>query len=131
MMQWCPKCGGEYRDGFSICAACRVALSGHPPDKTSSPASGETAFPPPEPERPAYLVTLADFPLVELAKNILRENGIAVLTREACSSGALMRLYNGNSMYGQELYVDRDRLEEARGLLKAYLFSPDGAQSTL
>jgi hypothetical protein len=24
--KWCPKCGAEYRDGFSECADCGVAL---------------------------------------------------------------------------------------------------------
>ena len=25
-MPWCPKCGAEYRDGFTRCASCDVPL---------------------------------------------------------------------------------------------------------
>jgi hypothetical protein len=28
---WCPKCGSEYRDGFTRCADCGVALVSDPP----------------------------------------------------------------------------------------------------
>jgi Putative prokaryotic signal transducing protein len=29
--RWCPKCGAEYREGFSECADCGVALVDVPP----------------------------------------------------------------------------------------------------
>ena len=29
--RWCPKCGAEYREGFSECADCGVALVDAPP----------------------------------------------------------------------------------------------------
>jgi hypothetical protein len=30
--RWCPKCGAEYREGFSECADCGVALVDAPPE---------------------------------------------------------------------------------------------------
>jgi hypothetical protein len=29
--RWCPKCGAEYRDGYSECADCGLALVDEPP----------------------------------------------------------------------------------------------------
>jgi hypothetical protein len=30
-MIYCPQCGAEYRDGFTICADCEIALANEPP----------------------------------------------------------------------------------------------------
>jgi len=30
-MMYCPQCGGEYRDGFTQCVDCEVALAATPP----------------------------------------------------------------------------------------------------
>jgi hypothetical protein len=37
---WCPKCGAEYRSGFSECADCHVPLVADPP-----PVSGDRSDP--------------------------------------------------------------------------------------
>lgn len=41
-MPWCPKCGAEFREGFTLCNSCQVPLIDHEPDGT------ETV--PPEPD---------------------------------------------------------------------------------
>lgn len=33
-MPWCPKCGAEFREGFTACNTCHVKLVGHKPDGT-------------------------------------------------------------------------------------------------
>src|SRR5262245_53262052 len=35
----CPQCGAEISPGKKFCRSCGAALSGHPPDRSVSPAS--------------------------------------------------------------------------------------------
>src|SRR5262249_11783146 len=35
----CPQCGAEISPGKKFCCSCGAALSGHPPDRSLSPAS--------------------------------------------------------------------------------------------
>jgi hypothetical protein len=36
---WCPLCGAEYREGFTVCSDCQVALVADPPGEPSAYAS--------------------------------------------------------------------------------------------
>ena len=38
-MPWCPKCGAEYRDGFTRCASCDVPLVDRLTDEQSKQAN--------------------------------------------------------------------------------------------
>ena len=67
-MPWCPQCGVEYREGFSRCSECGVAL---------------VSTPPPSPERHAQpgpeWVEVGGYTTVEearLAQGLLLEEGI-------------------------------------------------------
>ena len=33
-MPWCPKCGAEFREGFTTCNSCQLPLIDHRPDGT-------------------------------------------------------------------------------------------------
>jgi len=35
--RWCPRCGAEYREGFSTCSDCGVALVDTPPAPPAQP----------------------------------------------------------------------------------------------
>lgn len=35
-MPWCPKCGAEFRKGFTACNTCHVRLIDHEPDGTET-----------------------------------------------------------------------------------------------
>jgi hypothetical protein len=67
-MPWCPECGAEYREGFTRCSECGVALVNEPPPGTEQP-------PEPGPE----WVEVAGYTTVEearLAQGLLQEQGI-------------------------------------------------------
>ena len=67
-MPWCPQCGVEYREGFSRCSECGVALVSTPPPKPQRPAE-------PGPE----WIEIASYTTAEearLAQGLLQEQDI-------------------------------------------------------
>ena len=67
-MPWCPQCGVEYREGFSRCSECQVALTDAPPAVAQPRAT-------PGPE----WVEIASYTTTEearLAQGLLQEQGV-------------------------------------------------------
>lgn len=67
-MPWCPRCGVEYREGFSRCSDCGVDLVSTPPKKSEQPT-----------EPGGEWVEIASYRTVEearLAQGLLQEQGI-------------------------------------------------------
>ena len=97
-MPWCPKCGAEYRDGFTRCASCDVPLVDRLTDEQSKEANKS------ETER-------------ECDKMVLPEgmsSPIAVYTaknRLEADSGA-------DARFGVELVVDASQTSRARQLIE-------------
>jgi hypothetical protein len=70
-MSWCPECGAEYREGYTQCSECQVALVDTPP------AGAEAA---------SQLVEVGAFGSLEqaeLAQGLLETNGISSEVEDA------------------------------------------------
>jgi len=79
-VMYCPKCSGEYREGFYQCADCNVPLAEERPELPSKK--------PKKVKQPAQdnLATVATFDLVfdaERAKSILEASSIAAYVMDA------------------------------------------------
>lgn len=108
----CPECGSEYREGFTHCADCAVALV-------------ESQAPEPEGEPDLELVKVfesmnaATLPLVE---SVLLDANIQFMTRAEGLQDlfALGRFGTGsNNLIGPaEIWVRKDDEAEARALLE-------------
>jgi hypothetical protein len=101
----CPKCGVEYRPGFTQCSDCLVALVDE-----SKPAK-------PRWSRPVELVTVfkcGDPGRVALAKSLLQSTGIQfVVLNEAIAPFGMNMI-----ICPAEVQVDREDATEAKALLK-------------
>lgn len=42
-MPWCPKCGAEFRSGFTECNTCHIPLIDHKPDGTETIPAPDSA----------------------------------------------------------------------------------------
>lgn len=114
---YCPKCGAEYREGFTECSDCRLALvwqkppesEPEPPELDNAPSSRG------DPDLPLVTVLESSDPLViAAAQGLLDEAAIPfyVLGDEI---GAR---YTGHGFYStRRVQVGRDREAEARVLL--------------
>jgi hypothetical protein len=110
----CPKCGVEYRPGFTRCSDCAVALVDHLKTAKSHPAS-----------RPAGPVTVfkgGDPGRIALAKSLLESAGIrfVVLNEAMQDLVGLGRLpFGQNLIVGPvEIQVYREDVAKASELLK-------------
>lgn len=101
---FCPQCGAEYREGFSECSDCQVALVGEaPPEDLPRPDLVlETVF---DSTRPVQL---------GLAKSVLDGARIEFVTIGENSGG----VFSGNPFLGHiRIQVEAARADEAKSLL--------------
>jgi len=105
----CPKCGVEYRPGFTQCSDCLVALVDE--SKLAKPRSS------PQPVELVTVFKCGDPGRIALAKSFLQSEGIQfVVLNEAIQSLFGM----GSAPFGgpAEFQVDREDAADAKALLK-------------
>jgi hypothetical protein len=118
---YCPQCGVAYRDGFTECSDCHVALL--------------TGSPPPEP--PSRFDPTLDLVVVlgtndqiqlAMAKGLLEEAGIPFFVLGQITT--LIQDVDALLHKWIQVQVPRDREAEARALLQTILQPADSPQGT-
>ncbi|NLZ90984.1 MAG: DUF2007 domain-containing protein [Clostridiales bacterium] len=108
-MPWCPKCGIEYREGFSACADCGSALVDARPDQSGpEQPDGEEGW--------EHLVFLYSEMEADIVIGLLETEGIPVI-KTYKGMGVLHKVYTGKAT-GVDLFVPQRKLEQARKLLE-------------
>lgn len=118
-MPWCPKCGSEYRDGFTECASCGVKLVDKLTDEQKKQAEmGERRdmVLPEGMSRPVAVFTAKNRLEAESIEDMLRDNDIPVFDRPAAFRQ--IQSYSGaDARFGVELVVDASQTARARQLI--------------
>lgn len=118
-MPWCPKCGSEYRDGFTECASCGVKLVDKLTDEQKKQAEMEESRDMVLPEgmsRPVAVFTAKNRLEAESIEDMLRDNDIPVFDRPAAFRQ--IQSYSGaDARFGVELVVDASQTARARQLI--------------
>ena len=99
---FCPECRAEYREGFTVCVDCQVALV---PELPPEPAEES----PPEGAGFEEVLSFMDEGVVAVVKSVLDEEGIEYFIKgEFKISGDPSR----------KLMVQKDQAERAREILE-------------
>ena len=118
-MPWCPKCGSEYRDGFTECASCGVKLVDKLTDEQKKQAEMEERRDMVLPEGmslPVAVFTAKNRLEAESIEDMLRDNDIPVFDRPAAFRQ--IQSYSGaDARFGVELVVDASQTARARQLI--------------
>ena len=118
-MPWCPKCGSEYRDGFTECASCGVKLVDKLTDEQKKQAEMEERRDMVLPEgmsRPVAVFTAKNRLEAESIEDMLRDNDIPVFDHPAAFRQ--IQSYSGaDARFGVELVVDASQTARARQLI--------------
>lgn len=118
-MPWCPKCGSEYRDGFTECASCGVKLVDKLTDEQKKQAEMEERRDMVLPEgmsRPVAVFTAKNRLEAESIEDMLRDKDIPVFDRPAAFRQ--IQSYSGaDARFGVELVVDASQTARARQLI--------------
>lgn len=118
-MPWCPKCGSEYRDGFTECASCGVKLVDKLTDEQKKQAEMEERRDmvlPGGMSRPVAVFTAKNRLEAESIEDMLRDNDIPVFDRPAAFRQ--IQSYSGaDARFGVELVVDASQTARARQLI--------------
>lgn len=107
---YCPKCGNEYREGFSLCSDCGCRLEETPPVPPEKPAQ--------DLGKPLVLCTAADDFEAEIILAKLRAEGVFAFKRYRGPDG-YSKILLGRTILGVEILVSENDFEEAQDIVFA------------
>jgi len=112
--RWCPKCGAEYREGFSECADCGVALVDTPPAPKAREHPHHHVYAPFSPDDETVELLRTNRVEAEVIAARLRSEGIPAVVFDAdpYGSGPLL-----TSSEGERVMVRRADLDVAAALV--------------
>jgi hypothetical protein len=108
---FCPVCQGEYREGFTFCKDCGVALVAELPREPEVYPDGDLV----------RVFATSEAALIPVVQSLLDDAGIGVMTKGEPVQDffALGRLFGTNPVVGPvEFLVRPDQAEEAVRLLE-------------
>lgn len=111
-MPWCPNCKTEYREGFYTCSDCESGLVDDidTDDETEIEVIGQGDTPNIDWE---YLDVFADEQEAEIIESFLNSDDINTFKKYPGFSG-MAKIVGGMTRLGVEIYVPKERLEDAR-----------------
>lgn len=104
---FCPKCGAEYRAGFDHCPDCDCPLVDAPPAK---PQDAPGNF------QPVRLCNVGDAESFAKVSALLTQAGVPFYAQDV-DSGGYLRIVLGDSVFGQDIYVNQTDAAYAARLL--------------
>ena len=122
-MLWCSHCRCSAPDGSLVCPQCGGPLEPMPRAEWNFSLKNRPGHH--TLQDPVHLANLPDYALAGLLAEILEDNGIPCHIQESGTLGKASSTYLGTSLLGYDLYVERDRQQEAGEWMNAFLNAPD------
>ena len=122
-MLWCSHCRCSAPDGSLVCPQCGGPLEPMPRAEWNFSLKNRPGHH--TLQDPVHLANLPDYALAGMLAEILEDNGIPCHILESGTLGKASSTYLGTSLLGYDLYVERDRQQEAGEWMNAFLNAPD------
>lgn len=122
-MLWCSHCRCSAPDGSLVCPQCGGPLEPMPRAEWNFSLKNRPGHH--TLQDPVHLANLPDYALAGMLAEILEDNGIPCHIQESGTLGKASSTYLGTSLLGYDLYVARDRQQEAGEWMNAFLNAPD------
>lgn len=122
-MLWCSHCRCSAPDGSLLCPQCGGPLEPMPRAEWNFSLKNRPGHH--TLQDPVHLANLPDYALAGMLAEILEDNGIPCHIQESGTLGKASSTYLGTSLLGYDLYVERDRPQEAGEWMNAFLNAPD------
>jgi len=108
---WCPECGSEYREGFTVCADCGVALVESRPAQVNRQPADRKIVGPFLPDDDLVAVATTNAVDAELIAGRLRGAGIHAAVFGVGTAGDLLAIQHVEGSRVMVRRADRDEAE--------------------